>query len=223
MADVLMWALLIVGTMLMFNAYWLASQALFPNAVRRAGGAYSRPVAITLLGIITAGPVVGIAIAMLQAKNPGIKLVGGIVLGIPLVLGFAGSAGLAWRVGSGLRGANDDSQPWRAVLRGGPILMLTCLLPVLGWFILLPWLWVSGVGALVLGAPDAIRPRRNRRPLSRHPSSKRFPPAHDPGPSNIPSDRKHGCHGRGNRRMRQRRDVRPMALRRQRRAVPAAR
>jgi len=150
MSDVLMWALLILGAMLMFNAYWLAAQALFPAAVDRARDAYSRPWAITILGAFAATPLVVLGIVLLQLPNPAIKIIGGSVLGIPILLGFTGSAGLAQRVGAGLPGANDDAQPWRRVLRGGPILTLTCLLPFLGWFILLPWLLVSGVGALVL-------------------------------------------------------------------------
>ena len=149
MSDVLMWLLIILGTMLMFNAYWLGAQALFPAAVERARGAYSHPWRITFLGLLVAGPLVAIAIVLMQLANPAVKLFGGIVLGIPLLLGFAGSAGLAQRVGLGLPGSNDDAQPWRRVLRGGPILTLACLLPFLGWFILVPWLLVSGVGALI--------------------------------------------------------------------------
>jgi hypothetical protein len=150
MSDVLMWALFILGAMLMFNAYWLAAQALFPAAVARARDAYSRPMKITVLGALVAAPLVAGGIAVLQLPNPAVKILGGILLGVPILLGFAGSAGLAQKVGAGLPGPLDDAQPWRRVLRGGPILTLTCLLPFLGWFILVPWLLVSGVGALVL-------------------------------------------------------------------------
>jgi hypothetical protein len=156
MSDVLMWALLILGAMLMFNAYWLAAQALFPAAVERSRAAYAHPLKLTLIGLLVAAPLVAVGIAILQLPNPVVKILGGVVLGIPILLGFAGSAGLAQRVGAGLPGPLDDTQPWRRVLRGGPILTLTCLLPFLGWFILVPWLLVSGVGALVLS--------RNRRP-----------------------------------------------------------
>jgi len=37
--------------------------------------------------------------------------------------------------------------PWRRVLRGGVVLSFAFLLPVIGWFVLLPWTLVSGVGA----------------------------------------------------------------------------
>ena len=36
------------------------------------------------------------------------------------------------------------------MLRGGVVLVFLFLLPVIGWFIVLPWALVSGVGALLL-------------------------------------------------------------------------
>jgi hypothetical protein len=44
----------------------------------------------------------------------------------------------------------DAPRPWRSALRGGPVLAPTFLVPFFGWFILLPWVLVSGVGATVL-------------------------------------------------------------------------
>ena len=178
MSDVLMWALLILGAMLMFNAYWLAAQSLFPAAVERARSAYARPLKITLLGALVAAPLVAGGIIVLRLPSPAVKILGGIVLGVPILLGFAGSAGLAQRVGAGLPGPHDDSQPWRRVLRGGPILTLTCLLPFLGWFILVPWLLVSGVGALVLA-----RGRARHLPVTPLSASTVAPPLDSPMPA----------------------------------------
>jgi len=43
--------------------------------------------------------------------------------------------------------ACDARLPWRRVLRGGTVLSFAFVLPVIGWFGLLPWTLVSGVGA----------------------------------------------------------------------------
>ncbi len=61
-----------------------------------------------------------------------------------------GSAGLGDRIGVGLPSAGDATQPWRRLLRGGTVLSLTFLLPIVGWVGVLPWTLVSGVGAAVL-------------------------------------------------------------------------
>jgi hypothetical protein len=58
-----------------------------------------------------------------------------------------GSAGLCDRIGAGLPGDADARLPWRRVLRGGIVLSFAFVLPVIGWFVLLPWTLVSGVGA----------------------------------------------------------------------------
>ena len=70
----------------------------------------------------------------------------------PLLLAFLGSAGLALRIGEGLTDAADEgvAKFWRPVLRGGLVLAPTFLVPFFGWFVLLPWVLVSGVGTAVL-------------------------------------------------------------------------
>ena len=151
MADVLKIFLLIVGTLMVLNSCWLAAEGLFPSLVLRCSDAYSRPVKVTLLGLILAVPPVLLAIAILgQLNNPLFKLIGGILLSVPFLIGLAGSAGLAKRIGRGLHSSLDTTQPWRQVLRGGIVLSLTFVLPLIGWFFLLPWALISGFGAMVV-------------------------------------------------------------------------
>lgn len=164
MADVLKIALLVVGTLVVLVSYWLAAHALFPRAVERARASYdARPVRATLLGAAVAAPLALGGLALLSAAaNPALKLLGVVLLAIPSLLGLLGSAGLAERLGVGLPAPDDAARPWRRVLRGGAVLALTFLLPVVGWFGVLPWALVSGVGAAVLAL-------RGRRPgVARH-------------------------------------------------------
>jgi hypothetical protein len=164
MADVLTWFLIIVGVLLVLGAQWLAAYALFPALVERSRDRYGRrPVAATMLGLAILLPllVVG-AVVVHVAGHP---VVGMLVIGlwmIPALLALLGSAGLALRIGSGLGTSRDPDQPWRVVLRGGVVLSLTFLTPILGWFVLLPWTLVSGLGAAVMalsgGTPAAPMP-----------------------------------------------------------------
>ena len=67
---------------------------------------------------------------------------------ILLVLsGLAGSSGLAAQIGAGLASPADQSQSWRRVLRGGIVLGLTFILPIAGWFLILPISLIMGCGA----------------------------------------------------------------------------
>lgn len=152
MADVLTWFLIVVGTLLVLNAHWLCAFALFPRLVEACGERYGRrPVLATLLGLAVLLPVLlgGIWIGK-TLTHPAIRIA--LILGSmgPALLALSGSAGLALRVGRGLRSAADVDAPWRAVLRGGSALSLAFVLPILGWFVLLPWALVSGTGAALL-------------------------------------------------------------------------
>jgi len=154
MADVLTWFLIVAGTYLILVCYWLASAALFPRIVEGCRQRYGRqPVVATLVGAGTVAPVLLVGIAAVRGIHhplPANALK--VLLMSPLLLAFLGSAGLALRIGEGLTDVADEGapRPWRAVLRGGLVLAPTFLVPFFGWFVLLPWVLVSGVGTAAL-------------------------------------------------------------------------
>ena len=151
MADVLKIALIIIGFLLCYVVYWLASAALFPAVVERAKQQYdTRPVRATLVGVGLALPFIALSIGLGKVAHPVAKMVGVALIGIPVLYGLLGSAGLALRIGAGLKSSIDDTQPWRRILRGSVVLSLTFLLPVIGWFIIMPWAIISGLGAAVI-------------------------------------------------------------------------
>ena len=148
MADVWKILFLILGSQAVMVSYWLLAAALFPEALRRARAAYDqRSGRVTVTGLVTAIPALLAGAGLLQAPNPVLKLIGGTLVSAPIALGLVGSAGLCDRIGAGLPGDADVRLPWRRVLRGGIVLSFAFVLPVLGWFVLLPWTLVSGVGA----------------------------------------------------------------------------
>ena len=152
MADVLKIVFLIVGLLLCYVSYWLASVALFPSVVDRARQQYeTHPIRITLIGLALAVPFVLVSIGIGKVAHPFAKMVGVAVISVPILYGLAGSAGLALRIGASLNSTIDETQPWRRVLRGSIVLSLTFLLPVIGWFIVMPWTLVSGLGAAFCG------------------------------------------------------------------------
>ncbi len=150
MADVLKIVLLIVGAQIVFISCWLAAEALFPTLVESARERYrSHPIRISLMGVLALAPLGVLGAALANAPNPAFKLAGAMVLSVPFLLGLLGSAGLSLHVGYGLPSMADERQPWLRVLRGGIVLVFVFLLPFIGWFFLLPWTLVSGLGAAV--------------------------------------------------------------------------
>jgi len=152
MADVLKIVLLILATMLVFQAHWIASFALFPKQVERCRELYARPVMLTVLGLLTIGPLIVLGIFLVQkaGKNPAVQLFSLLLFGVPTFLALFGSAGLATKIGAGMGSELDDSAPWRRTMRGGIILTICYLLPFAGWFFLTGWTLISGAGAALI-------------------------------------------------------------------------
>lgn len=181
-ANVWVFTLILVGLFLVFLSFWLASTALFPVFVDDCRRAYARPIRTTLLGLLVGGPVFAIGLTLVNAlPHPALKLVGGLVTTVPVVLGLAGSAGLASRIGHGLPSPTDDTQPWRRVLRGGSVLWLTFLLPLIGWILLWPLVVLSGVGA-------ALRTWSGRRRAARSTAAAAAVPAEPSPAAPAPAD-----------------------------------
>lgn len=153
MADIFFWIAIALGLLATFIAHWLAAQALAPQVVARSAEAYARrPWASCLIGVLVGLPTVVILIALLdKLPHPGLKVAVVLILAVILVLSFLGSAGLAKRIGLGLPSPADVDRPARPVLRGGIVLSLVFISPVLGWFVLMPLAFLSGLGAWLIG------------------------------------------------------------------------
>jgi len=150
MADVLTWFLVIVGIILVLNSYWLAAVSLAPGWVAACADRYRQPGRVTLTGVIVVIPGVILVMLFRNSHHAIGNALSIIVIGILLIVGMAGSAGMAQRIGQGLVSPKDEIQPWRRVLRGGIVFAFMMLLPFVGWFVVLPWALVSGLGAVTL-------------------------------------------------------------------------
>jgi hypothetical protein len=148
-ANVLAWVFFSLGLLMMFVSYWLAAAALFPRQVERCERQFGRPVVTTLVGLLLFAVPLVLGISMASKLPAMFKWIGVALAGTPILLGLVGSAGLARRIGVGLATPIDATQPWRPVLRGGIVLALTFLLPIMGQFLLLPLVLAAGTAATV--------------------------------------------------------------------------
>jgi hypothetical protein len=180
-ANVLQILLLILGLMLVFQAYWLFGTALFPRLVAQARDRYKTPIRTTLIGLAVVVPafLVGFVV-MGKSSNPVIKIIGIVIGTMPLLLGLIGSVGLCQLIGLGLPAPGDQSQNWRRVWRGGWVLNFCYLLPLAGWFVILPWGIISGCGAFVTSLSGRDNDRSNDRGRGRGGRAPRKTPAPEP-------------------------------------------
>jgi hypothetical protein len=166
-ATVLTVFLVILGVMLVFQAYWLFGTALFPRMVGQARDRYKTPIRTTIWGLLIVVPTFILGFVVLgQASNPALKGVGIVIGAVPLLLGAIGSAGLCQLIGLGLPAPGDQSQNWRRVWRGGWVLNFCYLLPGPGWVF---WAWsiISGCGAFVTSLSGRGIDRGNDRSSDR--------------------------------------------------------
>ncbi|MDB6152674.1 MAG: hypothetical protein JWL90_1127 [Chthoniobacteraceae bacterium] len=153
LADVFTVVFIILGFLMVFVAYWLMAAGLFPEFVERCSEQIGiAPIKTSFIGAVTLGPLVAIGFAISSAApNGGLKLIGLAVVSVSLLVALFGSAGLALRIGAGLKSEADAHLPWRRVLRGGNVLALSFVMPFLGQFLMMPFAFVAGFGAFLMG------------------------------------------------------------------------
>jgi hypothetical protein len=149
--NVLFFLALHAALFLILLGHWVAFVGMFPKATAAFVRQYDeRPIRALLLGLVTYGPIL---LLFLNAANlPGTPLrILVIVAGVlALLIAFAGSAGLALRIGRNL--CSEDSR-WQQCLRGSVMLGLVFITPFIGWGFLLHAGLASGFGAFLLAKP----------------------------------------------------------------------
>lgn len=136
---------------LILLGHWVASMGMFPQAVRSFARVYDeRPIRATLLGIFTYGPMFLLLLQSGKIPNGPARLLVVMAGFVTLLIAFVGSAGLALRIGRNLCAGADA---WQQVLRGGVVLALVFITPVLGSLFLLHVGLASGFGTFLLAKP----------------------------------------------------------------------
>jgi hypothetical protein len=135
---------------LVLLGHWVASAGMFPQAAQRFARVYDeRPIRATLVGLFTYGPLV--LLFLQNARLPGglrvLAVAGGFAA---LLVALVGSSGIALRIGRNLCAGADT---WQQALRGGVVLALVFITPLLGSLFLLHVGLASGFGAFLLARP----------------------------------------------------------------------
>ena len=151
-STVLIWFLIATAIVVAIPSMWMVCYALAPTRTQDYRDTASCGVIPNLLiGLIPAVVTFFGVAAILQArKGPAVGLVLA-VAGLVLMWSLMGAGGIALLVGDRLWPGDAPEHKRQQILRGGALIMGCCLLPVIGWFVLLPALAVTGLGILVHG------------------------------------------------------------------------
>jgi len=159
-----------VALTLALTAWWMLTRALAPGFVSRAkDGWRERPVRTVLLGAVVGGFGTLMTILLLSLGHPAASFVATVLLVGQLAFALAGTAGLAERIGEGLASPSDAGREWIRCLKGGVVLELCFLLPLLGWFVVLPVAVYGGMGAALSALASGVYARL--RPAARAPAA----------------------------------------------------
>jgi len=143
MADVFGITLFHLGILIVVPGSWLLYSALCPKALERGTDRLRRmPYRAFLLGLLLGGFAVGFVIVLSKA---GAQAPAGIFGALAAGYALFGAASFAKSVSARLSAPGDT--PWKSHARGGVILLLPCMIPFLGWFLLFPIVLAVGVGA----------------------------------------------------------------------------
>ena len=158
MADTMSIFFVILGMMLAFPGLWLLCRGLWPESVAAATDRCSRSLwSSFLVGLPITIVMIVVTRILFSILGPAGKIAGVGVVCLYMLQAHTGVSGLATSIGRRLLSPLDEQRPWRSTLRGGVVLELTYLLPLLGWFVILPASIIIGSGAANLGLLSKLR------------------------------------------------------------------
>ena len=149
LADTIGIFLVVVGVLIAFPALWLLCRGLWTVTVSECAERNSHGM---IKSFLTGLPIVIASIILMgiSGKLPGPvgQLSPLFLIGVLVLYASVGVAGIATMLGARLSSPGDVDRPWKSTLRGGIVLVLSFLFPILGWFLLLPGSLVIGCGTL---------------------------------------------------------------------------
>ncbi|MGH2522217.1 MAG: hypothetical protein ACRDH2_06910 [Anaerolineales bacterium] len=153
MNDALGLTLFLILISLSLAAFFVVLAALFPKRTAQTRAASDavpgRAFLVGLVNFLFFGALAAGSFALAQAAEFGLLALPGLIVLAALTVGMSvGLAGVAQLVGARL--APLRPEPVRTVL-GALALGWACALPFVGWFVLLPYVALLGLGGFIVG------------------------------------------------------------------------
>lgn len=121
---------------------------VFPSkAVHARSRLVSKPWASLFVGILVWGTVGLVSFGLIASPMPPAKLLGWMIfLGLASIAAI-GSAGLAFLASERLRELSPGLTPYSAMSMSAAVIVVSGLVPILGWFLIVPFLVLATTGA----------------------------------------------------------------------------
>lgn len=147
LADTMAIFFVITGLIIALPALWLLCKGLWPVAVESTTGLCHQGLFKSFLcGLpLTVAAIFGFGMLTKLGSAGGVAAAG--LLSIYVIYSSVGIAGLVTAVGQKLPSPEDESCPWKATRRGSIVLVLSFVLPFIGWFVILPSSLLIGCGS----------------------------------------------------------------------------
>lgn len=140
----------VVGLGLTMGAFALLMSSLFPKAVDRAEQDFrAKPVASVLVGALVLMCAFGVVAVLVAVPSPAIRALGIIAGACVFVASITGLAGIASHLGVAL--AAEGAPRFTRIRRGMTVLELSMMLPIVGWFFVLPLALAASMGVVARG------------------------------------------------------------------------
>ena len=137
-----------IGVILVVAAYYTFGASLAPRMTQRGRIRFARrPWLPILIGVGISIPWVVLALVALNLPNGAVKFAGAALGSLWILCGLLGGASIAQHIGR----VEGQSPSWSQTFRGGLFIVLTWILPIVGWLVMLPMTLCAGVGCLLLG------------------------------------------------------------------------
>ena len=163
--DILTFMLFVVGVTVSVWALLVACALVFPLRAQYAQHYYeTAPWRTFFVGLPLGGFGNFLAIALLNAKPPVIKIAGWLVLSLIYAVSIVGATGLVRLAASRIAGMENQPTGFGALARGAGLLVLAAMVPFLGWFAITPIISLIACGAGIQAL--AFRPVRTPQPVS---------------------------------------------------------
>jgi hypothetical protein len=157
MADTMSIFFVVLGILIALSGLWLMCRGLWPDAVAAAAEHCAKRLWPYFLAGIPLTLVMVVLTRALFLLGPVGKIGGVFVVCLYMLQAHTGVSGLATAIGRRLASPTDEDRPWGATLRGGIALELTYLLPIVGWFVILPASIIIGTGAINVALLSKLR------------------------------------------------------------------
>ncbi|MCB8932161.1 MAG: hypothetical protein M9921_15475 [Fimbriimonadaceae bacterium] len=133
---------------------------LFGQAAERAEREIEHPWRSFGVGLLVALTLGVVSFALVASPVPLLKLLGTVLYVVLLFVASVGGAGVAGTAARRIREMDPDLSPFAALVRGAGILVLSGILPVLGWFGIAPIALLVALGAGTLATLKRAAPVR---------------------------------------------------------------